>query len=399
MAERWLTVIGMGEDGPTGLSDIARAEIAKAELVFAAPRHHAIAGTPVDKARDWPVPFDVAPLLEQRGRQTVVLASGDPFWFGAGGSLAQHLADEEWEIIPAPSTFSLAAARMGWRIEETACHGLHAAPFARLRPDLANGAQLIVLVRDGAAVSALAKYLTDNGFGNSWLWVMEALGGPRERIRDMAAKTYALADVAHPVTVAVEAEADGPNAGLSRANGLPDNLFAHDGQITRAAVRALTLAALAPRPGDVLWDIGAGSGSVSVEFLLSAPRTRTFALEPKATRAANIRTNSAAFGLEDRLHLIESGAPDGLAGLPDPQAVFLGGGGSDEVLEVLWARLRPGTRIVANAVTLETEAMYIRWQAAKGGSLLRFDLAEAAPLGQFRGWRANYPVVQWSVVR
>ena len=392
MADPWLTIIGIGEDG---LSSPARAALDRADSIFGGPRHLELAKAGA-KGREWPVPFDVAPVLAERGRQTVVLASGDPFWFGAGSSLVKHLVPGEWTALPAPSTFCLAASRLGWRLEETHCLGLHATPFERLVPVLSNGVKAICLVRDGAAAGHLAHWLDAHGFGQSALTVLEALGGPRERMRTTMASDYALEDVAHPVAVAIDAKGSG---GISRASGLADDLFAHDGQITKRPVRALTLSALAPRPDEVLWDIGAGSGSVSIEWLLAAPGTQAIALEADAERADRAAMNAESFGLGHRLTLIHARAPEGLADLPRPDAVFIGGGASDELLETLFALMPEGTRLVANAVTLETEALLTRWSGLKGGSVLRIELAEARPLGTRRGWRAAMPVVQWSVTR
>jgi precorrin-6Y C5,15-methyltransferase (decarboxylating) len=225
---------------------------------------------------------------------------------------------------------------------------------------------------------------------------MEALGGPRERIRQVRADEMALADIAHPVCVALEVAGDG--AAIPVVPGRPDELFDHDGQITKAPVRALTLAALAPRAGEHLWDIGAGSGAISIEWLLAHPHTSATAIEAVPERAARARANAERLGV-DRLEVVEGRAPEALDGLAAPDAAFIGGGLSEALLEDLWARLPAGARIVANAVTLESEALLARWHAAQGGRLMRFDISEAAPLGSKRGWRAAYPIVQWSVTR
>jgi precorrin-6Y C5,15-methyltransferase (decarboxylating) len=395
MADAWLSIIGLGEDGLNGLGAASRSALDQAEIVFGGPRHLELAETGT-RGRPWPVPFSVAPVLELRGRRVAVLASGDPFWHGAGGALAAHLAPEEWRAFPSPSTFSLAAARLGWRLEEVICLGLHAAPFEQLVPALSPGVKVICLLRDGDAPVALAAWLTARGFGASHLLVLEALGGPRERLRQGAAQDFKLTDITAPVAVAIDAAGA---KGLPRASGLPDTLFASDGQITKGPIRALTLSALAPRPGEILWDIGAGSGSVSIEWLLAAPATRAVALEPRTDRCANIRHNAGAFGLAHRIDIVEGDAPDALSNLPRPDAVFLGGGASEAVLLFLWEHLSPGTRIVANAVTLETEALLTDWHARVGGALLRAELADAAPLGRMRGWERARPIIQWSVTR
>lgn len=392
-----MTIVGIGEDGWDGLSTTARAALDAAELVMGAARHLALLPGLRSALLEWPVPFadGIALLLARRGRRVVLLASGDPFWFGAGSSVTRHLAPAEWVAYPAPSSFALAAARLGWAVQETACLGLHAAPVTRLRPHLAPGQRLLVLMRDGAAVEAMAAYLTGLGFGASTLHVLEALGGPRERHRRTTAATYALDGVAHPVVVGIDVAGEG--AVLPGVSGRPDRWFASDGQLTKQPIRALTLSALAPRRGELLWDIGAGSGSIGIEWLLADPANRAVAIEADPERAARARGNAAALGV-DRLIVLEGRAP---ALLPEgtPDAVFIGGGLSDALLEAVWARLGAGTRLVANAVTLESEALIARWHSARGGQLLRIELADAVPLGRRHGWRSRYPVVQWSVTR
>ena len=395
MADPWLSVIGLGEDGLTGLAASSRAALDAAEIVFGGPRHLALAQVGA-RGRAWPVPFSLDPVLACRGRPVAVLASGDPFWHGVGGSLAGQLDPGEWRAFPAPSTFSLAASRLGWRLEEVECLGLHAAPFERLVPMLARGQRLICLVRDGAAVPALAAWLVARGFGASRLWVLEALGGPRERIRAARAEGLALPDIGAPVAVAIVV--DGA-AGMSRATGLPDDLFANDGMITKRPVRAMTLSALAPRPGELLWDIGAGSGSISVEWSRAAPGARAVALEPDPGRLDFVRRNAEGFGLAHRIEARAGRAPDDLAGLPDPDAVFLGGGTSAAVVAEILDRLRPGGRLVSNAVTVESEALFLDLHLRLGGSLLKIELAEAAPFGRLHGWTRARPITQWSFVK
>ena len=395
MSDPWLTIVGLGEDGLSGLPETSRDALSRAEVIFGGPRHLALVGAG-ERGRPWPVPFSAAPVLAERGRRVVVLASGDPFWFGAGGSLVPDLAPGEWTCHPAPSTFSLAASRLGWRLEEALCFGLHAAPFERLRPVLTSGARVICLVRDGAAAGALCRWLSETGFGASSVTLLEALGGPRERVRRMQADGIALSDVAAPVAVAIDVAGA---KGLPRTPGLPDELFAHDGQITRHTIRALTLAALAPRAGEVLWDLGAGSGSISVEWCLAAPGATSHAVEMRAERVLNIRANTDAFGLIHRLTLHEGAWPELVAALPRPDAVFVGGGLDAGRLEALWSVLPEGTRLVVNTVTIGAEALVAGWHSRHGGALQRFDIAQAAPLGRMQGWVPARPVVQWSVTR
>ena len=389
MDEPWLTIIGLGEDGPEGLTPASHAALSAAKVVFGGPRHLDLIGAG-DKGRTWPVPFDASPVLEHRGQPTVVLASGDPFWFGAGGSLMAHLQPGEWVSHPAPSTFQLAANRLGWRLEEVHCLGLHSAPFARLGPVLGRGVRVICTLRDGAAVGDLARWLAANGHPNASLTVLERLGGPRERI----SHGLPTDPIGAPVSAAIEAT----DPGLPRASGLPDDLFQHDGQITKRPVRALTLSALAPRHGELLWDIGAGSGSIGIEWLL-AGGAKVAALEADPTRAARARGNVDAFGLSHRHHLTEARAPEGLADLPTPDAVFIGGGASEVLLAAVWDLIPPGTRLVMNAVTLETEALVLDWSARHGGNLLKIELSEPAPIGRKRGWKSALPILQCRVTR
>lgn len=393
MAE-WLSIIGLGEDGLAGLGKASRDALAAAEVVVGAPRHLAMVDHP-DK-RPWPVPFSLAPVLALRGRRVAVLASGDPFWHGAGAALADVLDPGDWRAWPAPSVLSLAAARLGWRLEEVLTLGLHAAPLTRLRPHLAPGLRALVTLRDGAAVANLARWLVAEGFGTSDLVVMERLGGPAERLHRGTADSLVDATTDPLVTLALEVAGTGQV--ITCASGRADALFDHDGQITKRPVRALALSALAPRAGELLWDIGAGSGSVGIEWLLAHPRTRCIAIEADATRAARARANADRLGA-DRLDLRIGAALDLLDALPDPQAVFVGGGADAPLMAALWQRLPPGARLVAHAVTLETEALLAGLHARHGGSLLRVELSEAAPLGRKRGWRAQYPVVQWAVIR
>lgn len=394
----WLTIVGLSEDGAEGLSPASRRALDAAQVLIGPERHLALVPKTSAERVVWPRPFaDGLELLEDlRGRRVVALVSGDPFWFGAGRVIAEQLSPAEWSAHPAPSTFSLAAARLGWSLEATECFGLHAAPLTRLAPALHDGARLLVLLRDGAAAAELAVYLAGQGFGASRVTLMEALGGPRERVRAFKAAEGAPDDAAHPVCAAVAVHG-GPST-LHLASGQADTVFDHDGQITKRPMRALTLSALRPTPGARLWDIGAGSGSIAIEWLLSSQTAQATAIEAKPDRAARIRANADRLGC-DRLGVVTGVAPHALEGLPDPDVVFIGGGLSGVLLEALWARLSPGVRVVASAVTLESEALLAEWQGRVGGDLMRIDLATSAPLGGKRGWKAAYPVVQWSVER
>ncbi|MCE8009623.1 precorrin-6y C5,15-methyltransferase (decarboxylating) subunit CbiE [Aestuariivita sp.] len=397
MAEApWVTIIGLGEDGLDGLSPASRDALAAAEIVMGPTRHLALLGDIAAEVVEWPVPFaDGLPkLLGRRGRRVVVLASGDPFWFGAGRAIARSLTPGEWRAFPGISTFSLVAARLGWPLDQTCCLGLHAAPIQRIRRHLAKGARLIVLLRDGAAVSDLAACLETTGFDASFLHVCEAMGGPRERIRHISVADARSGDFRHPVCVAVEVAGGGP--ALPKTSGLPDNLFKTDGVMTKRAVRALTLSALAPKPGEYLWDIGGGSGSIAVEWALAHPSCRVSSIELRSDRAALIEMNAAAFGVA--VDVVTGGAPEVLDRLDAPDVVFVGGGLDRALLDDLRARLAPGVRLVANAVTLETEALLAEAQADLGGDLMRIEVSNITAMGLKRGWKAAYPVVQWSVV-
>ena len=394
----WLTLLGWGEGGTQGLTAASRAALESAEVVFGARRHLRLLPPLNAEVIEWPVPFadGIPSLLDQRGRRVVMLVSNDPFWFGAGSTLAQHLGADEWLSLPAPSTFSLAASRLGWPLECCTCLGLHAKPLARIRPYLHVGRRLLVLVRDGAAVAELASLVNRFGFGDSLLTVLEALGGDNERIRALNADGELPQDIAHPVAVALEVAGNGP--ALPLTPGLPDHFFDHDGQITKQTVRAMTLSALAPMPGERLWDIGTGSGSIAIEWLLAHPDNQAVVFEQNTERAARARSNAENLGV-DWLEVKEGRAPEVLNDTPLPEAVFIGGGLSQTLLDDLWQRLPEGVRVVANAVTLESEALLAHWQHKAGGELLRLELANAAPIGTRRGWKASYPIVQWRGIR
>ncbi|UWR81082.1 precorrin-6y C5,15-methyltransferase (decarboxylating) subunit CbiE [Phaeobacter inhibens] len=394
MSDPWLTIIGLGENGLEGLGDASRKALAEAEVIIGGPRHLELVEAGA-KGQPWPVPFSIEPVLAARRRRVAVLASGDPFWHGAGGSLMRDLEAGEWVSYPAPSCFALAANLLGWKLEEVLCLGLHAAPYARLLPLLGRGVRVICTLRDGAAPAELAAWLVANGQPDARLHVMERLGGPKEKQLHATAEAWDLPPGRAPVLMAIEAM----RPGLPQAAGLADSLFASDGQITKRPIRALTLSALAPRAGELLWDIGGGSGSVSVEWCLAARGARAITFEPRESRLANIRANAAGFGLDHRMTAVLGKAPDVLQGHPLPDCVFIGGGGSQEVLDHLWEILPEGTRLVANGVTLETETLLMQAHAARGGHLQKAEIAEAGPLGTMRDWRRARPVIQWSVTR
>jgi len=391
----WLTILGWGEDGPDGLTATSAKILQDAEIIAGSTRHLDLLQPGCNAARFcWPVPFaaGLEPFLALRGKKVVLLASGDPFWFGAGTSITQHLQPEEWRALPGLSSFSLAAAALGWPLESTECLGLHAAPLERLRPHLGLHKRLLITLKDGAMAQKVAQYLCSVGFDRSELTVFERLGGLHQKIRSTRADGFNLENIEHPALLAI-VPSDGP--ALPLANGWPDSAFSHDGQITKRPVRALTLSALCPKPGDVLWDLGGGSGSISLEWLASDTTLTAFCIEQNPDRVSRIKKNARELGL-DRLQVIQAQAPEKLHDLPLPNAVFIGGGIGDALLHTLWHILPAGTRLVCNGVTLEAEALLINWQLEKGGELLRIELSQMAPLGSKRGWKANFPILQWS---
>jgi precorrin-6B C5,15-methyltransferase / cobalt-precorrin-6B C5,C15-methyltransferase len=398
---RWLSIVGIGEDGIEGLSPVARGLVSRADIVFGGERHLALAGPLIrGETKPWPSPFSraVGEVLAERGRQVCVLASGDPFFYGVGAVLADHVAPGETMVVPAPSAFSLAAARLGWPLPETVLVSVHGRALDRIRPHLHPGARILALTSDSEGPSALAKLLTETGFGTSRFTVLEALGGDNECLRSRTAAGFDLSDIAPLNTVAIEVAAAPGARVIAFTPGLPDALFEHDGQITKREIRSLTLSALAPLRGELLWDIGAGSGSVAIEWMLADPSMRAIAIEARSDRVARIGRNAAAFGVP-ALEMVEGRAPDVLDGLARPDAVFIGGGANDIVLDAAIAALRSGGRLVVNAVTLETESRLIARQVVQGGELIRIALSRANQIGRKTVWRPALPVTQWVWVK
>jgi precorrin-6Y C5,15-methyltransferase (decarboxylating) len=396
---RWLTVVGIGEDGLAGLGDEAKQRIADAEFVFGGARHLALAGAIVTgEKRPWPTPFDSAmrDVLALRGRKVCVLASGDPFFHGVGVTLARQVPPAEMRVLPAPSSLSLAASRLGWALQDVETVSLHGRPIDLLRPLLHPGARILALTSDGEAPAEVARLLAQTGFGLSGLTLLEALGGPDERIKTTRAEAFDIEDVNPLNVLAIDVRPESQARTLPLAAGMADALFEHDGQITKREIRAATLSALAPRRGELLWDIGAGSGSISIEWMLTHPSMRAIAVEADSERAARIRRNAAACGVPG-LTVVEGTAPQALHGLERPDAVFIGGGGTDAgVMEAAIDALPPAGRLVANAVTLEMEALLLGRHATLGGDLIRIAVSRAGPIGTMTGWRTAMPVTQWS---
>ncbi|MBS9720587.1 precorrin-6y C5,15-methyltransferase (decarboxylating) subunit CbiE [Tianweitania sp. BSSL-BM11] len=398
---KWLSVVGIGEDGVNGLSPRARDRIAQAEIVMGGRRHLALAQSLITgEARAWPEPFDpsMQDLIALQGRQVCVLASGDPFLFGVGATIARVIDAEEIDVLPAPSAFSLAAARLGWALQDIETVSLHGRPIDLIRPLLHPARRVLALTSDGQAPAAIAASLRELGFGASRLHVLEALGGPQERLTSWTA-TEPLPSFDPLNVLAIEVTAGNDARILPLGFGLADDLFEHDGQITKRPIRAATLSALAPRRGELLWDVGAGSGSVAIEWMLAHPSMRAIAVEHEPERVARIRCNATRFGVPG-LKLVEGRVPDALSHLPQPDAIFVGGGGSDEgTMDAVVAALKPGGRLVANSVTLEMEAVLLALHARLGGDLIQVSVARASKIGSMSGWRPSMPVMQWMWVK
>jgi len=399
---RWLSIVGIGEDGVEGLSATARALVSGADIVFGGERHLKLAAPLIKgRASAWPSPFarGIEEVLAARGSQVCVLASGDPFNYGVGSVLAGRVPPEETLVVPAPSAFSLAAARLCWALPETALVSLHGRELSRIRPHLHQGARVLALTSDSEGPAALARLLAETGFGQSRMTVLEALGGVHERVRTAEAESFALSGIAALNTVAIEVEAGAQARLIPFSSGLDDALFEHDGQITKREIRAVTLSSLAPTRGQLLWDIGAGSGSVAIEWMLAHPSMRAIAIEARADRAARISRNAAALGAAG-LEVIEGRVPEALAGLATPDAIFIGGGASEQgLLDAAIGALRGRGRLVANAVTLQTEAELIARHAALGGQLTRIAISRADAVGGKTAWRSAMPVTQFVWVK
>lgn len=389
----WLTVVGIGEDGYAGLGEAARRALLAAERIVGAPRQLELLPAEIHASRQsWPSPFSLAPVLERRGTPVCVLASGDPMLFGVGASLARQLAADELQVLPAPSSASLAAARLGWPLQDVTLLSVVARPLAALNLHLHAGQRLLILCNDGASPAAIAALLRERGFGPSRLTVLEHLGGALERRIDGLAESWAVDEVADLNLLAVECLAGADARRLPLTCGLPDDAYRHDGQLTKRDVRAITLARLAPTPGELLWDVGAGCGSIGIEWLRAHPSCRAIAIEADAGRQQLIAHNRDALGVPG-LQLVAGSAPEALDGLERPDAIFIGGGVTvPGVLEQCWQALKPGGRLIANAVTLQSEAMLVAWREQHGGELTRIAVAQAQPLGAFDTWRSALPI-------
>jgi precorrin-6B C5,15-methyltransferase / cobalt-precorrin-6B C5,C15-methyltransferase len=402
MTKKWLSVVGIGEDGLSGLSAIARSLVDLAEVIVGGSRHLAMLspGDPREKIT-WskPITASINEILQRRGQSVCVLASGDPLCFGIGVTLRREIPITEMTIIPAPSAFSLACARLGWSLTEVETISLCSRPPALIQTIIYQGGRLLILSEGKDTPAVVADLLTKRGFGNSKITVLERMGGSQERILEGIAGSWTTTELADLNTIAVECIADTGAVSLPRLAGLPDDAYHHDGQLTKREVRSITLSTLAPIPGQLLWDVGAGCGSIAIEWMRSHPRCRAIAIEQNSTRLQYIADNAIALGTPN-LQIVAGSAPTVLRDLPQPDAIFIGGGATAEGLfDLCWEALPPGGRFVANAVTVESEQKLLQWQHQLGGELIRIAVQRAAPLGGFLGWKPMVPVTQWVVVK
>ncbi len=410
-AAPWLTVIGvMGTNAGQASSDDMRRALQAAELVIGAPRHLEALGIPAEKAMGWPTPFSaVLELLRaRRGAPTVVLASGDPLHYGAAASFLSHFTPHEMRVVPAPSSFAHGAAAMRWPLAEVCCVSCHGRDAFDLTIRLRPGGRFLVLTSDGGAPSGLGEALVERGYGQATCTVLENLASS-DREAATALNAEALARCETPFSplnvLAIDCRTVAATVPEYPVVGLPDDAFEHDGQMTKREVRAVTMSALGLMPGARLWDVGAGCGSIAVEWVRQsvcfppAERLRASAIEPSDDRLAMLERNVqrlAGGGVD----VVAGRAPEALAGLPAPDAVFHGGGVADEaIFRACWERLKPGGRLVANAVTLEGEAALMDRHAAFGGELVRIDAAISTAVGRLRALRPRMSVLQWRVTR
>ena len=391
----WLTIIGIGDDGWNGLTRRQQDIITAAKYIFGGKRHlDFLPETLQAKLKPWPTPFSegVSEIIALKGQSIVALVSGDPMFFGAGVTLLRYLPVDEVLVLPHPSSFSLAAARLGWALQDVDCLSINGRPIRTVIGHLQPSSRLIILCENKDSPALLAKLLTEQGFGASKMIVMEHLGGEKEKIRTQNADTFHLDECENLVLVAVQCVADNCDAGYPCYAALADKNFLNDGQLTKQDIRAVTMAHLAPKWGEVLWDVGAGSGSISIEWLRATKGARAYAIEKNPERQDIISKNADHFGVIG-LHLIKGEAPLCLSGLERPDAIFIGGGFTrPDLFDCCWQSLKSGGRLVVNAVTLETNAI-LQSEARKiGARLIHISLAEAEPLGNFHVWRGALPI-------
>ncbi|MGR3484856.1 MAG: precorrin-6y C5,15-methyltransferase (decarboxylating) subunit CbiE [Paracoccaceae bacterium] len=395
----WLHVVGIGEDGLPGLTPAARAVVEAAEVIVGGERHHDLSDAVTAERIAWPSPFDamIDRLRGLSGRRVAVLVTGDPLWFSAGARIGRAFPADQIAFHPQVSAFQLAAARMGWAMAEVETLTVHGRPAAQMIAFIQPAARLLILTTGARTPAEIARFLAQRGFGASRLTVLAAMGGAAEARFEGTAEGWSH-EVPEFNTLAVECVADAGAALQPRVPGLPDDLFQSDGTMTKREVRAATLAKLMPMRGAHLWDVGAGSGSVGIEWMRAARYASAVGIEPRADRRAMAAANALALGTP-QLRIVEGEAPAALEGLRPPDAIFVGGGLSDGVFDACWAALKPLGRLVANAVTLESEVVLAALHARHGGDLVRIGVQRAEPVGPFRGWRAAMPVTQWSLVK
>ena len=392
----WITLIGIGEDGLDGISPRARALIDNAEVLVGGERHLGkVGGTAAEKVA-WGKDFDhgVSAIRAHEGKRVVVLASGDPMHFGVGATLSRRFGIEAMETIPSPSAFSLAAARLGWSLPDVSCLTVHGRKLEAVNLHLRDQARLLILSWDGTTPAKLAALLSAKGYGASRLHVLEHMGGDDEGHLQAIASEWAQERTADLNSIGVELSGGDDAAQWSRAAGLPEDAFRHDNMITKREVRAVTIAALAPLPGELLWDVGAGSGTVAIEWLRLEPSAKAVAMERSADRAENARHNADELGVP-RLEVIEGEAPDLFTALEDaPDAIFVGGGVSGELLSACWQQLKDGGRMVSNAVTLEGQQALAAFRDQHGGSLTKISISRDGAVGPRSGLRPLMDVWQ-----
>ncbi|HEU4423411.1 MAG TPA: precorrin-6y C5,15-methyltransferase (decarboxylating) subunit CbiE [Pilimelia sp.] len=398
-----LTVVGIGADGWAGLTEPARAAVRGAEVLFGGARQLALLdGNATGERIAWPSPLLPALpglLTAHAGRTVCVLASGDPMFFGIGATLTRLLGPESVRVVPHPSSVSLACARLGWPLEDVEVISTVGRAVAAVHRSVQPGRRLLVLCAGGDTPAAVAALLAGRGYAGSELTVLESLGGPGERVRTGTAGRWGDQTAGPLSIVAVRCRADAGAPLLPAVPGLPDGAYDHDGQLTKREVRAITLARLAPVPGHLLWDVGAGAGSIAIEWLRAGRGCRAVAVERHPDRAARCAANAAALGVPE-LRVVVGAAPGALAGLDPPDAVFVGGGASvPGLIDRCWEALAPGGRLVVNAVTISSERLLAEAYERHGGDLTRIAVSRAAPIGGFTGWRAMAPVTQWAVTK
>ena len=399
MDDRWLHIVGIGEDGMQGLSPATRAIVESAEIIIGGDRHHRLSDAVTAERVAWPSPFDalIDQLRSYRGKRVVVLATGDPLWYSVGARIGRGIPPEQITYHPQLSAFQFAAARMGWSLADAETLTVHGRPVEQMISFIQPDQRLLILTTGEDTPSRIAELLTDRGYGDSAMTALAYMGGSNEQRIDGIASEWTQ-EVPAFNTLAVHCLADSYTALLPRIAGLPDEIFEHDGMMTKQEVRAVTLAKLMPMRGALLWDIGTGCGSVAIEWMRSARDARALGIEPNAERRAIAARNAEALGAPG-LQLVDGRAPGALQGLEPPDAVFIGGGLTREVFEEAWSVLRPLGRLVANAVTLETGSRILELHRLHGGQLIQLAVSRASPVGELNSWRPHMPVMQWSLVK